>query len=91
MGFELVSMTREVARNETASVTIRTVPAGSCDIVYITPAGTPSNASGLDHLQAGEDGLCTWSWVIGPSTIPGTGTITIVANGVTRNESIQIE
>ena len=42
-------------------------------------------ARGADAvLTAGADGTCSWTWYVGPSTTPGTWSITVTAGGVTQ-------
>ncbi len=74
----------------TASATVQTSPNASCSITYVTPHGTVSRARGLYAKTAGTTGLVSWSWVIGTSTQPGTGTVTVTCNGVSANAPITI-
>jgi len=67
------------------------VAGASCILSYSTPAGTESQAKGLGSKTAGANGLCSWSWEIGGSTNPGTGSITITANDETQFFDIVIQ
>jgi hypothetical protein len=73
-----------------ASVVAQTTPGASCSISYRTPAGTSSTAQGLTPKTADGNGMVSWSWEIGPSTRPGTGTVVVTCNGASARSSIQI-
>jgi hypothetical protein len=73
-----------------ASVTIHAEPGATCSIIYTTPAGTKSNASGLSSKTADAQGVVSWTWLIGPNTKPGTGTITVECNGKSASTDIVI-
>jgi len=74
----------------TASVSAKAPPGANCTITYTTPAGTPSTAQGLVPKTADSAGNVSWTWSIGPSTRPGTGTVAITCNSVTARTSITI-
>ena len=74
----------------TASVTVQTSPGAQCSITYVTPAGTVSQAQGLEQKTADASGQVSWQWKIGSNTRPGTGTVTVTCNGVQASTSIQI-
>jgi hypothetical protein len=90
-GFKLLSMTDTVRVNGTARVTIETEPGTGCVLLYRTPAGTQSQAQGLGRITANKNGVCQWSWKIGPSTKPGVGQVTISAGDQTQNYPITIK
>jgi hypothetical protein len=69
---------------------VQTIPGASCSIVYVTPAGTVSEAQGLGNKTAGENGRVSWSWKIGSNTRPGTGRVTVTCNGISATAQIQI-
>jgi hypothetical protein len=72
-----------------ASVTIHAEPGATCcSIIYTTPAGTRSKASGLGSKTANAQGTVSWTWFIGPNTRSGTGKITVECNG--KNASMDI-
>jgi hypothetical protein len=73
-----------------ASVAVQTTPGASCSMSYRTPSGTSSTAQGLTPRSADANGMVSWSWSIGPSTRPGTGTVTVTCNGASANSPIQI-
>jgi hypothetical protein len=64
-----------------ATVVAQTTPGASCSIAYRTPAGTSSTAQGLGSKIADASGTASWTWEIGPSTRPGTGTVVVTAGG----------
>lgn len=72
-----------------ATATVQTQPGASCLITYATPAGTRSTAQGLSPKIA-DSKLVSWTWNIGSSTRPGTGTVTVVCNGSSTSSPIQI-
>jgi hypothetical protein len=73
-----------------AGVAVQTTPGASCSISYRTPAGTSSTAQGLTSRSADANGMVSWSWSIGPTTRPGTGTVTVSCNGTSASSPIQI-
>ncbi len=73
-----------------ASVVAQTTPGASCSISYLTPAGTSSTAQGLTPKTADGNGVVSWTWEIGTSTRPGTGTVVVTCNGASARSSIQI-
>jgi hypothetical protein len=90
-GFTLVSLSSPVSVGGNAQVTIQAVPGASCSIRYVTPHGTVSKAQGLGTETADSTGTCAWTWKIGASTEPGTGTVMITANGATQSFPIVIQ
>src|SRR5207253_4489854 len=73
-----------------AIVVAQTAPGASCSIVYQTPAGTSSAAQGLGAKIADASGMVSWSWDIGPSTSPGTGTVAVTCDGAGARTPIEI-
>jgi hypothetical protein len=73
-----------------ASATVQTSAGALCSIAYVTPAGTSSKAQGLGAKTAGGDGVVSWTWNIGSSTRPGTGTVTVGCGGASVSAPIQI-
>ncbi len=57
---------------------------------YVTPAGTRSTAQGLVQRTADDQGMAAWSWTIGSSTRPGTGSVTVTCGGQSATSPIQI-
>ena len=86
---QLISLTSPVARGATASIQVRTTPGASCSISVIYKGG-PSKAKGLSPITASADGICAWSWVVGPSTTPGTWQIVIQTNSVTQSYPFEV-
>lgn len=74
-----------------ARVIVETDPGTACILRYSTPAGTPSEAEGLGEQTAGDDGRITWEWLIGPSTRPGVGSVTISCGDTTETHDITID
>lgn len=64
-----------------ARLTVAVAPGTACSIAYSTPSGTVSEAEGLIDATAGADGQITWRWIIGPSTNPGEGSVTVTCAG----------
>lgn len=90
-GFNLRLLTSPVPRGQDASAAIQTAAGAACSIRYTTPSGNLSTAEGLVPETADASGACAWTWRIGTSTHPGTGTVTITANGVTQSFPIAIQ
>jgi endonuclease YncB( thermonuclease family) len=88
--FTVLSLSSPVAAGSYASLSIQANPGSSCSLSYTTPAGTISQAKGLGGTAANSSGVCSWSWFIGSSTRPGTGSIKVTADGYTKNLSILI-
>ncbi len=79
-GIERVSVTSEVRRGGTASVTIRTAPGVECTVQVHLELG-PIEADGLEPQIADDEGLCSWSWHVDDETVPGDGMILAKAKG----------
>ncbi|MGA2820537.1 MAG: hypothetical protein ABSF61_07775 [Anaerolineales bacterium] len=90
-GFTLNQLTSPVARGGNASARIQTAAGAACSIGYVTPSGNQSTAQGLVSETANGNGVCAWTWKIGPSTKQRTGTVTITANGATQSFPIVVE
>lgn len=88
--FTVVSLASPVEPGSYATLTIQTQAGASCSLSYTTPAGTKSQAKGLGATVASSSGLCSWRWIIGSSTRPGTGTLKVTAGGYTKNLAIVI-
>lgn len=73
-----------------AAVTAKAPANTPCTIVYLTPAGTRSAAQGLQPRSTDADGVVSWSWVIGSSTRPGTGRVTVTCGGAEATTPIEI-
>jgi len=89
--FEVIEISNEVSVGDIAGATIKTQPGASCNLVYVVPSGRISTAGGVGPQTADEEGNCDWSWKIGTTTKPGTGSIRITGNGVTKSFSIIIK
>jgi hypothetical protein len=73
-----------------ATVVAHAPPGATCGITYRTPAGTVSTAQGLTSRTTDADGTVTWTWEIGPSTQPGTGSVVVTCDGASVRSPIQI-
>ncbi len=73
-----------------ASATVTTAPGVVCAIIYTTPAGTNSTAQGLGDATTSAAGVASWSWTIGPSTRPGTGSVRVTCGALTATQPIQV-
>jgi hypothetical protein len=76
-----------------ASVAVQSAPGTTCSIQYVTPAGSKSTAKGQGagvFKTIGQDGSASWSWDIGPSTRPGTGSVTATCSTGTVTAPITI-
>ncbi len=73
-----------------ASVTVKAAPGSMCSIAYTTPSGTSSKAQGMGTKTADASGSVSWTWDIGPSTRPGTGTVVVTCDGASARSSISI-
>lgn len=89
--FTVVNITSPISAGSNANVTIQTAAGASCFLGYTTPSGTVSEAQGLGAATADGNGICSWTWRIGGSTNPGTGSLAITANGVTQYFQIVIQ
>ena len=76
--------------NGTASVTVKAWPNAKCSIVYHTPSGVVSHASGLQDENTDADGKVTWTWNIGRTTKTGTGSVTVTCEGQSATSEIKI-
>jgi hypothetical protein len=74
----------------TAYVLAKTNAGVTCSITYLTPAGTISQAQGLENKAADGNGEVAWSWKIGTNTRPGTGSIDVSCGGATATAGITI-
>jgi hypothetical protein len=90
-GFTLTQLTSPVGTGGTASATIQTGAGAACSIGFVTPSGSQSTAQGLAPETANGNGVCAWTWKISSNTKPGTGTVTITANGATQSFPIVIQ
>lgn len=86
-----LSVTSPVSRGGRATAQAQAWAGASCDITYVTPSGSTSTAQGLGPKTAGPDGTVSWTWVIGSSTRPGTGSVTVVCDGAQARASIVIQ
>jgi hypothetical protein len=89
--FTVVELRSPVPVNGEARLVIRTTPGANCFITYRTPAGNVSDAQGLENQTTDAEGLCAWTWQIGRSTTPGTGTLIVSVDGYTESLPIVIQ
>ncbi len=90
VGVTINALTSPVKRGQTASLSASIVAGASCSIAYTTPTGTHSTAQGLVSKATDSAGNVSWSWVIGTSTNPGTGTVTVTCGGQTTSAPITV-
>ena len=69
----------------------QTVAGASGSIGYVTPHGTRSKAKGLVPETADANSTCAWTWNIVSATQPGTGTVTITANGARQSFPVVVQ
>jgi len=80
---ELVSLTSPVNVGVRATITVRTVGGVLCSIVVNYKSG-PSRAQGLGPKTSGADGICSWTWMVGTNTTPGTWSIVVTTGSNTK-------
>jgi hypothetical protein len=85
-----LSVSSPVSRGATATATVTDAPGVTCTISYRTPSGAVSEAAGLGNATTDANGRASWSWAIGGSTNPGTGTVTVRCGTVSRSVPIVI-
>lgn len=71
-----LSVTGPVSPGDTATATARTTPGSTCAITVRYSSG-PSEARGLDPATAAEDGVVSWSWIVGINTTPGSWAVDV--------------
>jgi hypothetical protein len=76
VGVAINALTTPVAIGTNASASIATTAGSKCTIV-VTYANGISTDSGLAPKQADDYGSVTWTWTIGASVAPGTGTVKV--------------
>ncbi|MCL6649973.1 MAG: hypothetical protein K6U89_16770 [Chloroflexi bacterium] len=74
-----------------ARVTIQSQPRQPCSILYLTPAGTPSRAAGLNNTITDERGQASWEWTISPTTPRGTARVTVSCGTTQASTALVIE
>ena len=89
--FTILVLTSPVQAGGNAFVQIQTVAGTNCFLSYTTPSGSDSEATGLGTTTANSNGVCSWTWKIGPQTNSGTGSLAITANGTTQFFNIVIQ
>lgn len=80
---ELVSLTSPIGAGSTAMMTVRAWSGASCTPSVIYKSGR-SDADGLYTLVAKEDGLLSWTWVVGARTTPGVWKVNVACVGGTH-------
>jgi beta-lactamase superfamily II metal-dependent hydrolase len=89
-GLEIVSVTSPAARGEDATLSAQTTPNASCSITVYYKSG-PSKAKGLAPGNADGSGLVSWTWVVGPKTIPGTWRIVVTCDKITKETVFTVQ
>lgn len=90
LSVKVTNRTSSVARNATASVTIKTTKKASCDIDVEYNSGS-STAKGLDTKTADSSGAVTWKWQVGRNTTKGKVPILITCTLGDRSGSVDTE
>jgi len=85
-----LSAPKSVARGANATVRAGTAPNAKCTIVYKTPAGTASDAAGLEAKTADAKGEVSWTFVVGPGTSTGTASVKVTCDGQSASADIAI-
>ena len=86
----LQSLTSPVKAGDDARLRLVVGASSRCDIEYISPAGTASNARGLVPRTANAQGNIDWTWTIGSSTQPGQGTVQVDCDGSRAEWTFQV-
>ena len=73
-----------------ASVAIKGPPSTTCVLIFTTPAGTLSKASGLGAQTTTPAGAASWNWKIESDAGRGTGKITVVCENASISAPITI-
>jgi hypothetical protein len=76
LAVKLTKRTTSVARNATASVTIKTTKGAECGIDVQYKSGS-STAAGLEPKIANSKGAITWKWLVARNTSKGSVPIVI--------------
>lgn len=71
-----VTVTSPVAPGDTATASVR-APAGARCQIEVTYRSGASEAQGLDPATAGEDGVVSWTWIVGINTTPGDWVVAV--------------
>lgn len=87
---QITALSSPVRAGQTASLSARAAPGATCNISYVTPAGTVSTAQGLISKVTDATGNASWSWVIGTNTRSGTGSVRVTCGGVSATQPIVI-
>jgi len=88
--FELIFLSWSVNAGDKAYAKIRTLPGTTCTLSYTDAGGNTQKIGGFWDQSPDNRGECSWTWSINSRAKLGTGTVTISANGHTRNYLIQI-
>jgi hypothetical protein len=73
-----------------ASVSIKGPPSTTCVLIFTTPAGKLSKASGLGAQTTTSAGTTTWNWKLDSDTGQGIGKITVVCGNVSTSAPITV-
>lgn len=71
-----VSVAGPVSPGDTATATAWTAAGSTCEIVVNYASGT-SVAQGLAPVTADEEGIVSWSWLVGINTTPGSWAVDV--------------
>jgi len=86
----LVNLTSPVNAGANATITVLTLAGSTCSIVVTYKSG-PSTAQGLDSKLATSNGICSWTWLVGTNTTPGTLTIVVTTGDIRRTYDFVVQ
>jgi hypothetical protein len=87
-GFRVLFRPSVVVAGGEARYQIQTSPGETCNLQYIAPDGSLSQAKGTGTITAGRDGVCTWIWELG--TEDGLGTVRVTIDEIVQDYRIEI-
>jgi hypothetical protein len=84
----VISLTSPVSHGNAANLSVRTAPGAECTITVTYKSG-PSRARGLVPNTAGDDGIVSWTWIVGTRTTPGKWPITVACSAGGRQGTLE--
>lgn len=88
VGLAIQTLTSPVAPGNNASISIRTNPLATCDIV-VEYNKVRSRDSGLMQKKSDEFGTISWAWTVEPNVQPGVWPITMTCANEKRSGMLQ--
>lgn len=77
---DIISVTSPIQTKQVATLKARVTPGATASII-VKYKGGASSAAGLESKQADDEGIVSWSWKVGASTVAGTWSVTVTSNG----------